>query len=506
MSESIPIHAIPDMVNDLLHRDQDSSSVENSGTSGEASPPLESKPAEYESILTLPRYELTSVAIETYFPELKGLEEFLTKRGAEFFFVKNTNIEDEEDEDAYEYDYDYEASDNYSYDAYDSSGDYSGVTIDSVDDSSENSLQTPGLENIDRERARAVITFKHSQNLPADLPQGYCYMGGVCRSLMFSEMGAPALKPRDLDIVAIKDLEPDDSLRKALSLEYMPDDSAEGHPIGLAGFEKYINERDFTINELLVHGEDAYATPEALIALNNKTVRPTQFEESKWWYNIENEHGVKPKLAMKALRFVSEIEAQYGEATVEGIKDWNFRSEELHAFFVALQLERALDRGDYIAQIYYHNLVKHGTITPVDTALYFKDNYSYTPPLVAENFRDLAYVLNWKMVHDSRDPFEFRHIKLSDSYIPDSIQLMNLTAEERQEIHYQNLAKEYLSKHPDLDIEDALLSLKVGGGIHTIGAQEEDWDALRSMNEEVDKDTEDMTPIKRAVLDLMNKK
>ena len=112
------------------------------------------------------------------------------------------------------------------------------------------SQPTSRLELVDEQRK--IHKFTHNQPLPADLPDGYCFIGGVARNIVLAELGNQTLPPRDIDIVAIKDFDPDMSLVGQLSREHMPDDYAYGHGIKIETLGEYFDRRDFTINEVLV--------------------------------------------------------------------------------------------------------------------------------------------------------------------------------------------------------------------------------------------------------------
>ena len=107
--------------------------------------------------------------------------------------------------------------------------------------------------------------------------------------------------------------------------------------------------RDFVMNEILVHGEYIYATPDALSDLYNKIIRPTEYVKESWYnYELDTRH-TPPKLIMKALRMELEFAHYYGEAEIQDIAEWEFSTDAVPAFYIALQLERAFENGDKIA-------------------------------------------------------------------------------------------------------------------------------------------------------------
>lgn len=243
-----------------------------------------------------------------------------------------------------------------------------------------------------------VYKFKHNQELPVDLPQGYCFIGGTARSIVLKEMEGISLPARDTDIVAIDDLSPDKSQLTELSERHMAEDYSHGHGIKVEKFNLYFTTRDFTINEVLIHGDTVFATEQALLDLHHKTIRPSEYERDKWKSYNERRNGVTPKLAMKALRLHGEFEEMYSDAEIDGIEEWQWKFENISVFFIALQLERAFERGDATAHKFYLQLLKMGIVAKQEND---------RNEIKAKDAKDLALNIRFFMLESGRDPFIF---------------------------------------------------------------------------------------------------
>lgn len=262
--------------------------------------------------------------------------------------------------------------------------------------------RTSRLELVDDKRK--IYKFTHNQPLPADLPDGYCFIGGVARNIVLAELGNQTLPPRDIDIVAIEDFDPDMSLVDQLSREHMPDDYAHGHGINTETLGEYFDRRDFTINEVLVRGQEVYVTEQGLRDLKSKVIRPTQYEAGSWYDYDKEQEGISPKLAMKALRLQVEFEELYGEEAgkLEGIEQWQWEIDAVPMFYLALALDKAYQQGDALATKFYIALLKQGTIAPSS-----KDGFG------GSSTRELAMNIRYHMHDEGRDPFMFTREQLN---------------------------------------------------------------------------------------------
>jgi hypothetical protein len=269
-----------------------------------------------------------------------------------------------------------------------------------------------------------VFKFKHGQSLPFELPQGYCLEGGAARNIALASLGEKVLPPRDHDIIALWELNPDLTQREILSAQYMPDDFQNGYGIEPTNMQSYFQTRDFTINQLFIDGEDAYISKECLEDLIDKVICPTEFEQGKWNSYAYQREGVNPKLVVKSLRLYSEFVETYGQGSVDGIEGWQWNFDAIPIFYLALGLEKATQLGDKVAIRFYMTLIDLGMIE--------KEN---TPSLSV-----LAYNIRFHMREQGKDPFNF-----SDSFISNLVALLEEDDSYRDDFtKYEELAEKYV--------------------------------------------------------------
>jgi hypothetical protein len=252
-----------------------------------------------------------------------------------------------------------------------------------------------------------VITFTHKQELPVKLPHGYGYSGGVARVVALTELGEKVEPPRDLDIVGIEEFEPDYDLVDIISQEYMKEDFARKHGVKMDTIPDYFSTRDFVINEVLVVGDRLLATPKALEDLMDKVIRPTTYEQDYWYSHEFEEKGLHPKLVLKALRLQVEFAQLYGCGKLEGIEGWQFDTDAVPAFYIALQLNKAFERGDNMAFKFFNSLIEHGTVST-----------RYSPRhsnIKANSPEELAIALRWNLRNGKNGPFEFTIDRLNET-------------------------------------------------------------------------------------------
>jgi len=269
-----------------------------------------------------------------------------------------------------------------------------------------------------------VFKFKHDQALPFELPQGYCLEGGAARNIILASLGEKVLPPRDHDIIALEELGPDMSQRDQLSEKYMPDDYKNGYGIELEYMQGYFQSRDFTINQLFINGEDAYASKECLEDLIDKAICPTEFEQGKWNSYAYQREGVNPKLVVKSLRLYSEFIEAYGQGNIYGIEDWQWKFDAIPIFYLALGLEKATQLGDNIAIRFYMTLIDLGMVD--------EEN--------APNLSALMCNIRFHMREQGKDPFNF-----SDPYLSNMVAFLEQDRSYEDDFSkYEELAEKYV--------------------------------------------------------------
>lgn len=134
-----------------------------------------------------------------------------------------------------------------------------------------------------------------------DLPTGYVLMGGAARSALFATI-FPSLTPpkiRDLDIGTLANADP--SFSDEISEKYMHDDYMYGHGVQEIGdVAEYMNSRDFTMNQVLLNGDELITTKRAIDDVRRGIIRFAEYSES--WDND------RLKFATDRLRLKAELQ------------------------------------------------------------------------------------------------------------------------------------------------------------------------------------------------------
>lgn len=185
------------------------------------------------------------------------------------------------------------------------------------------------------------------------LPEGYAYKGGAARALLLRSLGIdPTYQPRDVDVVRLTVEEPKQGMDDQVSQEFMPEDYENGYGVEVLGDqEEYFGTRDLTINEVLATDTDVLASKQAILDSIRRIIRLTDYER-------EDYGAAGPKMLSKILRFYAESVYRYGEASIQGVEDWEFEDSFITPFWLALQLDRAVDVSSDVAEKYVEELVK----------------------------------------------------------------------------------------------------------------------------------------------------
>lgn len=192
-------------------------------------------------------------------------------------------------------------------------------------------------------------------NLPS-LPKGYAFSGGAARAVFQRQiLKEKDVYIRDIDIVSVQELEPDLRLAEWISEKYMPDDYAHGHGVHQESLKTYFSNRDLTINQVLVSNDKIYITQKAIMALRDKIVDLTDYEKAG-----DSWGSISEKLATKAVLMEQTFRAKYGKGSLADKETTCVWIE--NPFYVALQLDKALQFGNRLARNYIKALVNYGMI------------------------------------------------------------------------------------------------------------------------------------------------
>lgn len=247
-----------------------------------------------------------------------------------------------------------------------------------------------------REVHKDVIAFSIKPHPHAPpLPFNYGFKGGMARFLIETYLKKPnVVLPRDIDIVRIGELPGVDYAKwdRIVSECYMPQDYANGHGVEVLNPNEshdYFHTRDFTINEVLVMGDTAYATRLGFMDIYRGVIRLSEFEKSQ----ADVHHSIpNGKLLAKSVRMLAEAYAK-GDYTRYLADEAMLRDGRISPFHMALHLDRAMQRGEEAVQNYIHFLRAYNHLpadiqTVAEAKEYIDDNleYSFTYSLEEKDF------------------------------------------------------------------------------------------------------------------------
>ncbi len=188
--------------------------------------------------------------------------------------------------------------------------------------------------DFDKEQVKDFLEY---YNLP-ELPQGYGFSGGSARAMVCDMVLDKETYIRDIDIVSIRELKPDNELDIKLPREHLLEDGeVKDESLG-----SYFRTRDFTINECLVAFDGGrarcLATGRCLADIQSNRIIPTEYEGNYYYEDL------KYKLQMKGLMMELIFDSLYGESEFDhGLVD-----DDVPEFFMALMLNKIEQVGIYI--------------------------------------------------------------------------------------------------------------------------------------------------------------
>lgn len=192
-----------------------------------------------------------------------------------------------------------------------------------------------------------MITIYPQEKL-TNLDPAYGFKGGMARMCLRKVLGLNAMPPRDLDIIRIAESEPWQGADKQISAHYMPDDYQHGHGVEvLRDNRDYLDSRDFTMNELIASADTIIASEDCIRDTLRNIVRVSK--------NKRPEHGGQYELGgydlkVKAMRIMVEQMYFLGKASIPP-EDWEKIDQSfVPPFWLALNLDRAYERSDEVAE------------------------------------------------------------------------------------------------------------------------------------------------------------
>lgn len=190
-------------------------------------------------------------------------------------------------------------------------------------------------------------------------------------SLVHSDRQLPP--PRDVDLVILEeviasgDYDPDEirAVASDLSMRFSPRDAMNGYGAeSVQSTAEFMRRHDFTINQVLIHKNNGawrlLASTQAVLDTVEHIIRPTVFE-----HDIDYGYRIGNKLALKAVRLLSDMQVQgIDYATIKSVQlpDDIYGDPRGAYFMQALQLDKALEVSDELAERYVENLKFYGMI------------------------------------------------------------------------------------------------------------------------------------------------
>lgn len=220
-----------------------------------------------------------------------------------------------------------------------------------------------------------------------DMPEPYAYKGGAARWLLAKAIGqSPHLPPRDLDVFRMGD-HPERSYDDyTVAMQFMPEDISHGSEVDVyQANSQYFSTRDISLNEVYATASEIVASPQCIADTLDRIIRLSDYEYKRF-------DGPGHKMVAKLLRLQSQYEMESGKkwnlhdddrfvSDYRGNQSLDFSCEHQDraylsnrttAFFMAVQLNRAVQVGETYANAYVAKLLAFGHIPPryntIDTA------------------------------------------------------------------------------------------------------------------------------------------
>lgn len=252
------------------------------------------------------------------------------------------------------------------------------------------------------------------------LPYGYAYKGGFARYVLQKIIGLEDnIDYRDIDILRMEDMNPDNYLDDKVAKKYMPDDFENGHGVEVINSNEYFTTRDISQNEVYILNNRMYFLKRALIDIVSNTYYPSDKK-------INNGFLSEGKILAKAIRFLAENDIKgNGNAKVTGfllnsmlskdvgiggknmqnhflsksvsvdflklnLKEYIGGYKKISSFHLFLQLARSLEQSRDIAGKYVEFLFLFKQIPEkmglLDAVLYFKEKKPNFKSEVVDNY------------------------------------------------------------------------------------------------------------------------
>lgn len=205
-------------------------------------------------------------------------------------------------------------------------------------------------------REDGVVVIEAETNI--DLPEGYGFKGGAARSALRESLGLKYIKPRDYDLIKTDEADSSQEVDDDLARKYMGKDFEFGDGVEYIDPQDYFDTRDFTINETYVVDGKLYATQQCIRDTIRGIVRVTEYERNSYGYE-----GIGPKMKAKTLRLYTEQLYMTGIADISDEDRDEIIGSFINPFWIAVQLDRAFERSEELADRFTESLKEHFIIS-----------------------------------------------------------------------------------------------------------------------------------------------
>jgi len=192
-------------------------------------------------------------------------------------------------------------------------------------------------------------------------PSPYGLKGGAAREALTAILSVrPIRVPRDLDIIRRGHfpIATDD----AIARQYMPRDYMHGARVELVGdFARYLATRDITLNEVGILNELLSSSLLAALDTVGYVIRPSHYRGG----SIHRAPRLDGRTFLKMVRLFAEAEMHNEPAIMVGIPEEVSFSE----FDLAIQLNKAFQRGEGVAERFVETLLLLGALDASHTPL-----------------------------------------------------------------------------------------------------------------------------------------
>jgi hypothetical protein len=214
-------------------------------------------------------------------------------------------------------------------------------------------LKNKSIETVSKneeELEKTVVAFRHQQQIPHPLPQGWFFKGGAARYCILKDMGEKVLEPLDWDFVVLDGFTPEPHSHEQMWKEYdrVREHYNKSDGIDSCSIEEYFSTRDFVVNEICANQDQVLATIGALRDLYRKKIRYSDHPGDNY-----------DRLIGRSMRLEAEFRALYGD---EGVRGWDIEYNDIDLFNLALHFDKAASLGDKVLAKFYLILLEAGVI------------------------------------------------------------------------------------------------------------------------------------------------